>query len=197
MEEGWEFVVGSMVRTIKEHGAAAPIKNQLGLRKELPRACESREVVRPADCDLTGQLSHGRLIEHALDTRVLHWLRFQDLDLRAHAKKHGAGFVAKEVELSYLRPIRPMEEVLTRTRLLAVEEQELLNETLVLDAKGRLLKALLLVRYHYIDLKTGVQKPYPEELAAQLRSLQLRPGVLPARGLSQRLEAVTKELSAR
>jgi acyl-CoA thioesterase FadM len=155
---------------------------------------ETHERVRPDDCGPLGQLTPPRCLELVLAARAVHWQRFYGLDLGALQRQRKATWIAREQRLVMVRPARALEEVRVRTRLLDFDPTTALVEALVVDAPGRVLKALARVSYAWTHVETGRPEPHPEDITAILGRIRVGGEGIEEPWAVRRPEAVQKEL---
>lgn len=113
-------------------GLGDPIARVLGEVERLEREKTTNAVLRDvntvtepvtalripaAACGPSGALGPAQLIELAWHVRQLHLLEYYDVDLAALGRRWGAEWVVQTAEARIVQPMRPLDAVSVRTRL--------------------------------------------------------------------------------
>ncbi|MBK7828775.1 hypothetical protein [Nannocystis sp.] len=162
-----------------------------------PREPETSERLGLADVDFTGQVPAARILERIEHARALQLASAYGLDLAAELRRGGCTWQPHSHELLLLRPLRPLEELRLRTRLLLAGPDSVWVEGLVLEAgpKGHVLKAISWTRSRWLQLASGRPTAHPERIAALLQ--QIAVGAPAQARLEDRAEALRFELGRR
>lgn len=152
---------------------------------------ESVVIARFSDCDPFGHLNNARYIDYFLNVREDHLAQHYDLHLYAHTQQHQAGWVVTHTEISYLRPVKVVEEVVIRTCLVNFSDSLLTVEGAFLDKDSRKLKALCWMQFTYVDLQTGRTTEHTDDLKRLFSSVQIAPEVFEG-GFLMRVEGLRK-----
>ena len=132
----------------------------------LTKVPESTLVARFQDCDPFGHLNNARYIDYFLNAREEHLAAHYGLHLYEHTKQTNEGWVVTNTQISYLRPVGVMEEVLIRTCLVQFSDTNLTVEGVMLDPKTFKLKSVCWMQFTYVSLATGRTIKHPDDLIA-------------------------------
>jgi YbgC/YbaW family acyl-CoA thioester hydrolase len=158
-----------------------------------PKVLESLIVARFQDCDPFGHLNNARYIDYFLNARQDQIL--EHYDFRTYQPGMAASWVVRTTQISYLRPVAAMEEILIRTRLVQFGETSLVMEGLMLDREARSLKALIWIDFVYVSLSTGRPARHAPELT-DLFAAVVVDGPHDPDGFSRRVETVRQEIKS-
>ena len=123
---------------------------------------ESFYNVRFSDCDPFHHLNNARYIDYFLNAREDHLRDYYQMDLALFYKK-GLGWVVTQHNIIYLRPASFSEKICIRTGILAVADDYLLVEMLMLDEQQLQMKSILQTTFIPVSLHTGKKEPHSAE----------------------------------
>jgi hypothetical protein len=132
--------------------------------------------VAAADCGPSGTLGLGRLVDLVWHIRQLHLLEFYDVDVAAMARRWGGEWSIESVSARSMMPIRPLEEILIRTRVIDATPTACGLEAWVLDRAGKRLKALVRLRLVHHAITTGEETRPPDSVVALLARVRIEAG---------------------
>jgi YbgC/YbaW family acyl-CoA thioester hydrolase len=155
------------------------------------RVPESTLVARFQDCDPFGHLNNARYLDYFLNAREEHLAQHYDFHIYEHTKQTNEGWVVTNTQISYLRPVGVMEEVLVRTCLLQFTDTTITIEGVMLDPKTLKLKSLCWMQFTYVSLATGRAITHPETLLALFKDVIIEEEVVTA-GFPARVESLRK-----
>ncbi len=150
---------------------------------------ESLVLARFQDCDPFGHLNNARFIDYFLNARQDHLLQYYNLSTYDPSQPEPASWVIRKTQIAYLKPVRALEQVLIRTRLIDFSETSLVMEGLMMDKEGRRLKAVVWFEFVHISLTNGRPVKHSEELMRLCRSIVVLEGYDP-HGFSRRVEVI-------
>lgn len=127
---------------------------------------QSKVRVRFQDCDPFNHLNNSKYLDYFINAREDHLLEHYGLDIFTHVQQHGKAWVVGSNQVMYVRPALVMEEVLIDSRLIEFGTKNLTVEMTMWDAGRAQLKAILWVKFLYVDFKTNRATEHPEDLMA-------------------------------
>ncbi|MBX3082589.1 MAG: acyl-CoA thioesterase [Anaerolineae bacterium] len=161
----------------------------------LTKVPESTLVARFQDCDPFGHLNNARYIDYFLNAREEHLAAHYGLHLYEHTKQTSEGWVVTNTQISYLRPVGVMEEVLIRTCLLQFSDTSLTVEGVMLDPKTFKVKSVCWMQFTYVSLATGRTIKHPDDLISIFTNVVIEDVF--ATGFPVRVEALRKTTSVK
>ena len=114
----------------------------------------SQYKIRFSDCDLFGHLNNSRYLDYMINAREDHLSDHYNFDLTEHYK-NGSGWVVGSHEITYMIAAVYNEVVSIQSSLLLAEDDYLLVETIMSDAKKTHLKAVMRTKLVHVNLTTG------------------------------------------
>lgn len=127
--------------------------------------------IRFQDCDPMGHLNNARYLDYILNAREDHLEKYYDMRLRDFIST-GAGWVAANHDIYYLKPAGYNEKIKIQTSLIDSGDSHIIIESLVSDAEGRLAKALIWTRFVFVNVKTGRKENHSAELLDFFRQIK-------------------------
>lgn len=111
--------------------------------------------IRFQDCDPFRHLNNARYAEYFFEAREDHLRDFYGFDLHSVTEIEKKGWVVAQMETAFIKPALQNERVRIVTRLKDLAESLIGVEGLMLDDAGRELKAVMHVRFVFVDLQRG------------------------------------------
>ncbi|RAU82617.1 acyl-CoA thioesterase [Pontibacter arcticus] len=139
----------------------------------LPKLLESTARVRFEDCDPFGHLNNSRYIDYFLNAREDQLRENYELDIYAHMKQSGKVWVVSSNQIAYLRELKLMEEVKIQTCLRWYTANEILMEAKMLDIENGSIKAVIWMRFAYIDARKGKRENHEPEIEAIFKAVAI------------------------
>jgi thioesterase III len=127
---------------------------------------QSKVRVRFQDCDPFNHLNNSKYLDYFINAREDHLLEHYRLDIFTHMKQYCKAWVVGSNQVMYVRPALVMEEVLIDSKLIEFGAKNLTVEMTMWDAERTQLKAILWVKFLYVDFKTNRATEHPEDLIA-------------------------------
>ena len=122
---------------------------------------QSMYVVRFSDCDPFGHLNNARYIDYFLNAREDHLRNNYQMNL-ADYYKMGQGWVVLQHDIRYLRPASFNERITIRSGLIAVGNDHLQVEMIMLDEHQQQVKALMHTTFVSVNTRTGKKQTHDE-----------------------------------
>jgi acyl-CoA thioester hydrolase len=160
----------------------------------LVKVPESTMTARFPDCDPLGHLNNARYIDYFLNAREEHLADHYGLHLYQRTKQTNETWVVTNTQISYLRPVGVMEEVLIRTCLLQFTDSTLTVEGVMLDPNSHKLKSLCWMQFTYISLATARTIKHPDDLMALFGDVVMDADIIAA-GFPSRVESLRKSVT--
>ena len=157
----------------------------------LTKMPESMMVARFQDCDPFGHLNNARYLDYFLNAREEHLAQHYNFHIYDHTKQTNEGWVVTNTQISYLRPVGVMEEVLVRTCLLQFTDTTITIEGVMLDPKMLKLKSLCWMQFTYVSLATGRSITHPKTLLTLFKDVIIGEEVITG-GFPARVESLRK-----
>ena len=129
-----------------------------------PSTVKSTAIIRFQDCDPFGHLNNARYIDYFINARTDQIAANYDFHLIQYGSQPTESWVVSKTQIAYLAPAALMEVVSIQTRLIDVNENQLLVEGNMMDQAERKVKAICWMEFTYISLKTGRPAEHPDDM---------------------------------
>lgn len=120
---------------------------------ESKKVLENKVKIRFQDCDPFNHLNNAKYLSYFLNSREDAIIEAYDLDVYAHARETGKGWVVATNQISYLYPAMTMETVVIQNQLIRFTDKSITVEFRMYDENKKRLKAIMWSKYPYFDLK--------------------------------------------
>lgn len=120
--------------------------------------------VRFQDCDPFNHLNNSKYLDYFINAREDHLINHYQLNVFSHMKQHRKAWVVGSNQIMYLKPAVVMEEVCIETKLIAYSEKMLTAEMHMWDTARTHIKAMLWVKFMYVDFQTNRATEHSQEL---------------------------------
>lgn len=198
MTDTWAEIHAGVLQQVRDYERARARNPSLHPTEPVPaREPESDVRFGHGDADLGGLVAAPRVLERLQHARAVHLLTAYGLDLAAELRRGGCTWLVREQQVLVSRPIRPLEQLRLRTRLLAAGPDFVWVEGMVLEPcpSGHALMAISWTRSVWTDLAGGRPAPHPARLTGLLAQIAL--GAPLEATLAARADAVAYELRRR
>ena len=126
--------------------------------------------IRFHDCDMFGHLNNARYLDYMISARQDHLKDTYNFDYNDFYKKN-LGWVISSHEIQYLKPAYFEETVVIQSSLLAIDDNTLIVEVLMMNETKSHLKAIVRSKLTFIDLKTGRKEQHLPDFVEWAKSL--------------------------
>ena len=130
----------------------------------LPKEATSLHLVRFQDCDPFGHLNNSRYLDYFMNAREDQLKDTYGFDIIDFQKKTGLAWVVVQSQVSYLRPVHPMETVAISSRVISYSDKTVTAELQMHDKTKTKLKAVLWTKFVQISVTNGKSAEQPGEL---------------------------------
>ncbi len=155
------------------------------------------EIIRFSDCDPFGHLNNSRYLDYFMNARDFHLKNAYQVDLTTYSLKHEENWLVKDHRIAYLKPAKPKEAILLRSRLLHFTENETLVESIMLSQNEKQFKSLLWTHFSYVNLKSGRKARHPDYIMDILKATQMDAPEYPQKDFEGRIKTVLGEIRAK
>lgn len=107
----------------------------------LPKVLENTRRIRFQDCDPFNHLNNGRYVDYYINAREDQLVENYNIDLFKIVKEEGLGWVVANNQVSYLKPVLTMENVVVQSQLLNFSNKHLQVEMRMWNADKTVLKS--------------------------------------------------------
>ena len=129
-----------------------------------PSTVKSTATIRFQDCDPFGHLNNARYIDYFLNARTDQIAANYDFQIIQYGSQPSESWVVSKTQIVYLAPAALMEIVSIQTRLIDVNQSQLLVEGIMMDQAERRVKAVCWLEFTYVSLTTGRPAEHPDEM---------------------------------
>ena len=164
------------------------------IRGDLPTTLSSRVKVRFSDCDPYGHLNNARYFTYIQETRTDQLLEFYGFDQPEFTRRRKEGWVIGEQQIAYIYPCLENETIVIQTRIISLDDRNMVVEALVLDDSEKRLKSLVWARFSAINLSTGKATPHPADFRDFAEACRYKPYRYRADDFSNRARSLRSEL---
>ncbi|SFG15269.1 acyl-CoA thioesterase [Pontibacter chinhatensis] len=126
---------------------------------------ESKVRIRFEDCDPFGHLNNGRYIDYFMNAREDQLREHYQLDIYQHMQQTGNVWVVASSQVAYLQEVKLNEEVIIRTSLRWFTASDLFMEGLMLHPETDRVKAVVWLRFAYLNVRKGIKATHEPQLA--------------------------------
>lgn len=124
-----------------------------------PKVLESKTIIRFQHCDPFGHLNNSVYLDYFINAREDQLKAFYGINLYEESMKSQKGWVVASHAIKYIKPIKAMEEVTIRTKLIDFTSKSVsINCDMI---KGDVIYSNLITTFVYISLQNG--KPTDHE----------------------------------
>ncbi|MEZ4672419.1 MAG: acyl-CoA thioesterase [Anaerolineae bacterium] len=141
------------------------------LQDTLPKVLESTATIRFHDCDPFRHLNNARYIDYFMNAREDHLAQYYDFRIFDVAQQTGYGWVVTKTQIAYMSPAMMQEQVIIRTQLIHMSENNLVVEGVMLNAAGKRIKAASWIEFTYVNLGTGRTAQHDDDLMTLFRTV--------------------------
>lgn len=136
-----------------------------------PKVLESKTVIRFQHCDPFGHLNNSIYLDYFINAREDQLKTFYGINLYEESLKKQKGWVVASHAIKYIKPIKAMEEVVIRTKLIDFSNKSVsINCEMI---KDNVVHSNLVTTFVYVSLQTGKATDHEEEwlkLFSEVRS---------------------------
>lgn len=190
----WVLAIAPTLAMAKDYESERRNEAPLSEGHEWEKEPEISEIVRFSDCDPFGHLNNSRYLDYFMNARDCHLKNAYHVDLATHSVKHQENWIVKDHRIAYLKPVKPKESILIRSRLLHYNESETVVESLMLSEDGRQFKSILWSCFAYINLKTGKPARHPGYIMNILAATLINVPEYPQKDFEGRIRSVRSEI---
>lgn len=122
---------------------------------------KSKAVIRFQDCDPLGHLNNGRYLDYFMNAREDHLRHYYNFDIYKIVKEQGFAWVVAQHQISYLKPVLLMEEVVIKSAVIAHSDNTITVELTMWNNDETKLKSVLWSKFVSIDAATGKKTNMP------------------------------------
>ena len=141
------------------------------MQETLPKVLETTAIIRFHDCDPFRHLNNARYIDYFLVAREDQLAQHYDFRIFDVAQQTGYGWVVSKTKIAYLAPAMMQEQVIIRTQLIHMSENNLVVEGVMLNDAGWRIKAVVWIEFIYINLGTGRTAQHDDGLMTLFRNV--------------------------
>jgi acyl-CoA thioester hydrolase len=138
-----------------------------------PSILKSTTTVRFQDCDPFGHLNNARYIDYFLNARQDQVASYYDFEIMKFGAQPAESWVVSKTQIAYMAPAALMEVVSIQTRLIDVNESQLLVEGVMMDQAEQRVKSVAWMEFTYISLRTGRPAIHPEDLMQLFNTVRI------------------------
>ena len=128
----------------------------------MQKILKSERKIRFQDCDPFNHLNNAKYLEYFLNAREDQLLEHYDLSVFDHVKTFGKSWLVASNQISYLKPATVMETVVVESELIHYTNKQLLVEMKMWDKNEIELKAILWIKFLYIDINSKKISLHPD-----------------------------------
>ncbi len=130
----------------------------------MEKILESTTKIRFADCDPFSHLNNARYLDYFIHAREDQIEAAYDLHYYKHMHETGKSWVVGSNQIVYLKPANVLEEVIITSELIEYDKRSIRVEMKMWNKAKTELKALLWIRFMYVDVKSQRLTEHEENL---------------------------------
>jgi thioesterase III len=154
----------------------------------IAKQLDSKARIRFEDCDPFGHLNNGRYIDYFMNAREDQLRDNYQLDIYAHMQQTGNVWVVASSQVAYLQEVKMNEEVIIRTNLRWFTESDLFMEGMMLDPETDRVKAVVWLRFAYLNVRKAVKASHEPQLMELFRAAAVMGNGKPDQYFEQRVK---------
>lgn len=130
---------------------------------KLPTVLENTRRIRFQDCDPFNHLNNGRYVDYYINAREDQLVENYDIDLFKIIKEEGLGWVVANNQVSYIKPVFTMENVVMQSQLINFSPKHLQVEMRMWNADKTILKSVAWFTFVPFNLKKNRVETHQEK----------------------------------
>lgn len=139
----------------------------------LPKILESKSKIRFQDCDPFNHLNNGRYLDYYINAREDQLVEHYDLDLFKIIKEHALGWVVSSSQVSYIKPVFTMEEVIIDSKLIQFSPKHLVVEARMWNFDKTILKSFCWLNFVHFNLKTNKVQQHSSDFMELFKNVSI------------------------
>lgn len=136
-----------------------------------PKILESKTKVRFQDCDPFNHLNNGRYLDYYINAREDQLVDHYDLDLFKIIKEQALGWVVSSSQVSYIKPVFTMEELIIDSKLIQFSPKHLVVEARMWNTGKTTLKSFCWLSFVHFNLKTNKVQQHSSDFMELFKSV--------------------------
>ncbi len=131
--------------------------------------------VRFNDCDPMGHLNNARYVDYFMNALEDNFKLRLGIDLAEQIEK-GVGWVVRDHNITYLRPIKHHQEAIIQVEIVKVNLKDFLVEMRMIEKESRQLNSIMRSKFVCVDIQKQCRRAHPEDiffLFASARNIDL------------------------
>lgn len=137
----------------------------------MKKVLESKTKIRFQDCDPYNHLNNAKYLDYFINQREDQVEENYGLNIFEEIKKTGKGWVVGSNQIAYLKPANLMEEIVVESKLIHHNKNAIRVEMKMFNADKSQLKALLWIRFIYIDIRSQKMAEHGSDLTELFESV--------------------------
>jgi acyl-CoA thioester hydrolase len=130
---------------------------------DLPKILETKTKIRFQDCDPFNHLNNARYLDYYINAREDQLIENYNLDLFKIIREQALGWVVSNSQVSYIKPVFTMEEILIDSKLIQFSPKQLTIEARMWDTKKTTLKSFCWISFVHFNLKKNSVEQHSDE----------------------------------
>ncbi len=120
---------------------------------ELPKLLESKTKIRFQDCDPFNHLNNARYLDYYINAREDQLVEHYNVDLFKVIREESLGWVVSSSQVSYIKPVFTMEEIVIDSKLIQFSQKNVLVEARMWDINKNKMKSFCWMNFVHFNLK--------------------------------------------
>ena len=123
---------------------------------DLSKILETKTKIRFQDCDPFNHLNNARYLDYYINAREDQLIEYYNLDLFKIIREQALGWVVSNSQVSYIKPVFTMEEIIIDSKLIQFSSKHLTIEARMWNHDKTTLKSFCWINFVHFNLKTNM-----------------------------------------